>query len=64
MITQVATGIPPAFDAVLARALARDPDERYASAGELGRAAQAAAGGPPRSRRGGRSGSARSSPTA
>ncbi len=44
MVTQVATGIPPAFDAVIARALARDPNERYSSAGELGRAAQAAAG--------------------
>jgi len=44
MVTQVAPGIPPAFDAVLARALARDPDERFPSAGELGRAAQAAAG--------------------
>ncbi|HET6830630.1 MAG TPA: serine/threonine-protein kinase [Solirubrobacterales bacterium] len=46
MVTQVAPGIPPAFDAVLARALARDPDERYPSAGELGRAAKAAAGRP------------------
>jgi serine/threonine protein kinase len=46
MVTQVAPGIPPAFDAVLARALARDPEERYASAGELGRAAQEAAGRP------------------
>jgi serine/threonine protein kinase len=44
MVTQVAPGIPPAFDAVVARALARDPEERYASAGELGRAAQEAAG--------------------
>jgi len=44
MVTQVASGIPPAFDAVVARALARDPDQRYASAGELGRAAQEAAG--------------------
>ncbi|MEZ5074458.1 MAG: serine/threonine-protein kinase [Solirubrobacterales bacterium] len=44
MVTQVASGIPPAFDAVVARALARDPDERYPSAGELGRAAQEAAG--------------------
>ena len=46
MVTQVAPGIPPPFDAVLARALAREPDERYPSAGELGRAARAAAGRP------------------
>jgi len=46
MVTQVAPGIPPGFDAVLARALARDPEKRYASAGELGRAAQEAAGRP------------------
>jgi YVTN family beta-propeller protein len=32
------------FDAVLARALAKDPDDRYQSAGDLGRAALAAAG--------------------
>jgi hypothetical protein len=38
-------GIPPAFDAVLTRALAKDPDDRYQSAGDLGRAALAAAGG-------------------
>lgn len=46
MVTQVATGIPSEFDAVIAKALARDPNERFASAGELGRAAQAAAGRP------------------
>ena len=46
MITQAATGIPSAFDAVLARALSSDPEERFPSAGELGRAAQAAAGRP------------------
>lgn len=46
MVTQVASGIPSEFDAVLARALARDPSQRYPSAGELGRAAQAAAGRP------------------
>jgi hypothetical protein len=38
-------GVPPAFDAVIARALAKDPDERFASAGDLGRAAVAAATG-------------------
>ena len=36
-------GVPAEFDAIVARALARDPDERYPSAGELGRAALAAA---------------------
>ena len=37
--------MPAAFDAVIARALAKDPDERYQSAGDLGRAALAAAAG-------------------
>lgn len=46
LITQVAPGIPPGFDAVIAKALARDPAMRYASAGEFGRAAQAAVGRP------------------
>ena len=35
--------IPHAFDAVIERALAKDPEERYPSAGDLGRAALAAA---------------------
>ncbi len=34
------------FDAVIARALAKDPDDRYQSAGDLGRAALTAAGRP------------------
>ena len=38
------TGVPPAFDAVVRRALAKRPEERFQSAGELGRAALAAAG--------------------
>ena len=38
-------GVPAAFDRVLARALAKDPADRYPSAGDLGRAAQAATRG-------------------
>jgi serine/threonine-protein kinase len=38
-------GVPAAFDALLARALAKDPDDRHPSAGDLGRAARAAAAG-------------------
>lgn len=40
-------GAPPEFDRVLARALAKDPADRYLSAGDLGRAAQAASRGEP-----------------
>ena len=40
-----ATGAPAPFDRVIARALAKDPDARYPSAGDLGRAALAAARG-------------------
>jgi serine/threonine-protein kinase len=45
--TEVAEGIPAGFDRVIARALAKDLDERYPSAGDLGRAALAAAEGRP-----------------
>jgi serine/threonine-protein kinase len=38
-------GVPRDFDRVLARALAKAPDDRYPSAGDLGRAARAAAEG-------------------
>lgn len=40
-------GAPVEFDRVIARALAKDPAERYPSAGDLGRAAGAAARGEP-----------------
>ena len=39
-----APDVPASFDAVLARAMAKDPDDRFPSAGDLGRAALAAAG--------------------
>ena len=40
-------GLRPAFDAVIARALAKDPEDRYLSAGDLGLAVAAAAAGEP-----------------
>ena len=41
------SGVPQGFDRVLARALAKDPADRYPSAGDLGRAALGAARGEP-----------------
>jgi serine/threonine protein kinase len=38
-------GLPPEFDEVVRRAMAKDPGERYPSAGDLGQAALVAAGG-------------------
>jgi DNA-binding beta-propeller fold protein YncE len=43
----VAEGVPDAFVGVVGRALAKDPADRYPSAGDLGRAALAAAGSMP-----------------
>ena len=39
--------VPPDLDAVITRAMAKDPDERYASAGELAQATEAAVDGRP-----------------
>jgi hypothetical protein len=43
----VTTGVPDALAAVIERALAKDPDDRFPSAGDLGRAALAAVGDGP-----------------
>jgi serine/threonine-protein kinase len=45
--TQAAPHVPDGFDRVIARALTKDPERRYPSAGDLGRAALAAAQGRP-----------------
>ena len=44
-VSPAAPGIPEGFDDVIARALAKEPAERFQSAGDLGRAAAAAASG-------------------
>ena len=44
-ISATAPGVPAAFDDVIERALAKAPEDRFQSAGDLGRAAQAAAAG-------------------
>jgi streptogramin lyase len=41
---RVGDGVPAGFDAVIRRSLAKRPEDRYPSAGDLGRAALAAAG--------------------
>ena len=43
--TAIVPNVPAGFDRVIARALAKDPERRYPSAGDLGRAALAAAEG-------------------
>jgi hypothetical protein len=46
-VSSRAPGVGEAFDGVIRRALAKAPDDRYLSAGDLGRAAVAAAAGVP-----------------
>jgi serine/threonine protein kinase len=44
-LSSVAPGMPPALDVVVARALAKEPDARYPSAGDFARAVAAALAG-------------------
>ena len=45
VVTEARPDAPPALDAVIEKAMAKEPEDRYASAGELARAAQAASRG-------------------
>ena len=49
-VRAVRPDLPPQFDEVVRRAMAKDPSERYPSAGDLGEAALVAAGGQNRAR--------------
>ena len=44
-VTEAAPGLPAAFDQVVKRAMARRPEDRYPSAGDVARAARAASAG-------------------
>ena len=44
-VSQAAPHVPPALDPVIERALAKDPADRYPSAGDMARAARGRPGG-------------------